>query len=248
LLSILSEGFVSAQSFQLLDHNDDDISGTTHYEYGDAVALDSTKFHIKNLTGTSKNFAVKVEKVYNNYTLCGSLAVCFGVDCYSGAGGTSGIQIINLGSGDVVAANSIYTKLKIAPQTWCWNDCASDSAEWIVTIYDETNPLDEVTTTMIWRCGVAPVSVNEISKDAIQLNAFPNPAITGLAIRYTIDVNFDNAVIDLYDMLGKKMSSKVLNDSKGKVDLNVESLNAGVYFYAIKIDGQTIRTERVIVK
>tara|TARA_B100000809_G_scaffold71156_1_gene68747 strand:+ start:657 stop:1424 length:768 start_codon:yes stop_codon:yes gene_type:complete len=248
IASLFCAGFVSAQSFQLLDYNGDDISGTTHYEYGDAPALDSTKFHIKNLTGTAKNFAVKVEKVYNNYTLCGNLAVCFGVDCYSGGGGVSGVQIINNSSGDAVAANSIYTKLKVSPQTWCWNNCAADSAEWIVTIYDETNPSDDVTATIIWRCGVAPVSVNEISNDVVKLNAFPNPAISSLTISYLIETNFDDAVIDVYDVLGQKMISKGLNSSKGQVDLNVETLNSGVYFYSIKVDGQIFKTERVIVK
>jgi hypothetical protein len=38
----------------------------------------------------------------------------------------------------------------------------------------------------------------------VRLGAYPNPAISGLAIRYTIDVNFDNAVSDVYDVLGKK--------------------------------------------
>ena len=39
-----------------------------------------------------------------------------------------------------------------------------------------------------------------------------------------------------------------LVDSKGQVQLDVRPFNAGIYFYAIKVDGQTVKTERVVVK
>ena len=37
-------------------------------------------------------------------------------------------------------------------------------------------------------------------------------------------------------------------NNKGTLRLDVSSLNAGVYFYAVNVDGQTLKTERVIVK
>jgi hypothetical protein len=210
-----------------------------------------TGFQIENLTGFSKPFSVKAERVYydgEEIFGCNNLQVCYDAACYSLVPSISGVQVVNNGVGDVVAANSTYIDFKISPITACWNDCVNDSAVWIVTVYDASSPADEVSTTIIWRCEVDPVSVNEFNKESVQLNAFPNPAISGLTVSYAIDANFDNAVINVYNVLGKKMISKELNRAKGQVNLDVEPLDAGVYFYAIKVDGQTIRAERVVIR
>ncbi|MDB4533982.1 T9SS type A sorting domain-containing protein [Vicingaceae bacterium] len=249
--ALFSVGFASGQTFQLLDANDVDISNTTHYEYGAAGDLDDTKFHVKNLTSVSQNFASKVEVVYyngDNLFSCNNLAVCFGAACYSGLASVSGVQIINNGIGDVVPANGIYTEFKVSPVTFCWNDCANDSAVWIVTVFDENNPSDEVTTTIVWRCGVDPVSVNEINEDAIKLSAYPNPSSRNLTIDYAVKGSSNSLELDVFDVLGKKVVSQKLNSNQGRVNLDVEFLNAGVYFYAIKVDGSVVKTERLIIK
>jgi hypothetical protein len=49
IASLFTAGFASAQSLQFMDADDNDISGTTHYEYGSTSVLEATKFHIKNL-------------------------------------------------------------------------------------------------------------------------------------------------------------------------------------------------------
>jgi len=151
--SILTVGFVSAQSFQLMDHHDVDISNGTHYEYGSAITLGATKFHFENLTGSQLAFAVKVERIYVPSTLS-DLAVCFGTECYSASGGVAGTQVINNGVGYAVAANELYTDLKIAPITWPWATPASDSAVWSVTIFNEVNPSDSISTLIIWKSQV----------------------------------------------------------------------------------------------
>ena len=245
--SIFVAGFASAQSFQLMDHNDVDISGTTHYEYGTPSDLGNTKFHIQNLTNGLKSFALKVEKIHVPYNNSG-LSCCFGQACFSASATVSGTQIINNGSGDNIISNGIYTELKVSPITWPWVDCAIDSAVWTVTVYDPSNPSDESTATIIWRCGNAPTSVDEINASNVKLSAYPNPTSNNLTIQYSVDGNYDNIAVDLYDVLGQKLISQSLNNRGGKTNLDVSALNAGVYFYAIKVDGQTIRTERLIVE
>ncbi|MDB4533983.1 T9SS type A sorting domain-containing protein [Vicingaceae bacterium] len=245
--SLFFAGVLSAQTFQLSDYNDVDISNTTHYEYGTPTELGLTKFHVKNLTGTQASFALKVEKVHVPYTTSG-LACCFGTACFSASATVSGTQVINNGVGDNVSANGIYTDLKLSPVTWMWADCANDSATWIVTVYDPANPSDEVTATIVWKCGNAPVSVNEISKENLRLSAFPNPATNNLTVSYKINKSFNNASVELFDVLGQKLISNELSSNAGDVMLDVSNLNAGIYFYTVRVDGNAIRTERVIVK
>ena len=239
-------GFISAQSFELLDANDVDISITSHYEYGEKEDLGLTKFHVRNLLGTQAAFAVKVEKVYVPYSNS-SLAVCFGLACFSADATVDGTQIINNGVGDNVNQNTIYTDLKVAPITWPWGDCEKDSAVWKMTVYDPANISDEVTATIVWRCGY-PVTVEALSEDIVTLTSFPNPALAHLKINYKIEAAYSTASIEFYDMLGQELVSEKLVDSKGQVQLDVRPFNAGIYFYAIKVDGQTVKTERVVVK
>jgi hypothetical protein len=244
--SFFAVGFVSAQSFQLLDHNDIDITGTTHYEIDSARNLGETKFHIKNLTNSQQAFSLKVERIYTPYTNSG-LACCFGVACYSASGTVDGVQVINDGDGDNIEANAIYNDLKVAPVVWPWENCPLDSAVWRVTVYSSFNASDSASANIIWRCDQA-TSVQLIDQDAVKLKAFPNPVASHLTINYSIDGVFNTAFVDFYDMLGQKLVSTQLSSSKGQVLLDVGSFNAGIYFYAIKVDGQTIKTERVVVK
>mgnify|MGYP005989451119 CR=1 FL=1 len=238
--------FVAAQSFKLLDYNNVDISNTTHYEYGTKEILGETKFHVSNLTGSQRAFAVKVEKVYTPYSNS-NLSVCFGPACFSADATINGTQIINNGTGDQIDQNAIYTDLKLAPITWPWLDCSKDSAVWKVTMYDPMNVTDETTATVVWRCGY-PVAIKELSEDLISLNSYPNPASVELNINYKIEATFNSALVVFYDMLGQKLFSKQLTTSKGKVILNVEHFNAGLYFYAIEVDGITVKTLKVLVK
>ena len=246
VVSFFAFGYASAQSFQLLDHNDIDITGTTHYEVDSATNLGETKFHIKNLTNSEQAFALKVERIYTPYTNSG-LACCFGVACYSASGTVDGTQVINNGSGDNIAANATYNDLKVAPVVWPWQNCTLDSAVWRVTVYSSFNPNDSASANIIWRCDQT-TSIKSIDQDAVKLKAFPNPATTHLTINYAIDVAFNTALVDFYDLLGQKLMSTQLDGSKGEVKLDVASLDAGIYFYAIKVDGLTVKTERVVVK
>jgi hypothetical protein len=245
--SLFCAGLLSAQTFQLMDYNDVDVSGTTHTEYGTNADLGDTKFHIKNLTGSQVAFALKVESVYVPYTNSG-LACCFGAACFSASATAFGTQFINNGVGDNIPANGIYTDLKLAPVTWMWADCANDYATWIVTIYDPANPSDEATATIVWDCGASTVSIDKVANDAIKLNAFPNPAKNSLTVNYSVESSFNEASIELFDVLGQKLISNELSSSKGQVKLDVSNLDAGVYFYSIRVDGQAIKTERVIVQ
>ena len=245
--SIFSIGFCSAQSFQLLDHNDVDITNTTHYEYGTPATIALTKFHVKNLTNSQQNFALRVIREYVPYTNS-SLACCFGTACFSASATVDGTQIINSGVGDVVAANDIYTDLKVSPVTWMWNSPSTDHAIWRVTVFDQNNPADSASALVVYADASSTVSLDEINSDEVKLNAFPNPATNNLTINYSVNGDFNRANVEMYDVLGQKLISEDLTTSNGQVKLNVSNLNAGVYFYSIRVNGQAIKTERVIVQ
>lgn len=240
---------LSAQSFQLMDHNDVNIGGATstpptHYEYGDATELGLTKFHVKNLTGTTKNFAVKVTLEYVPYTLS-DLAICFGTACYSASASVSSTQVVNGGVGEDVDGGVTYTDLKIAPVTWPWVSPATDSCVWVVTIFDSANPSDETTARIVWRDNSTFTSVNEIDLDNIKLNAYPNPASNNVTIDYSIP---KNGSLVMYDLVGKEVANYSLVKNGNKLNINVNNFKSGIYFYAVKVNGEALKTERLIIK
>ena len=307
MASVLLVGIASGQStFQLNDQNDVNITNTTHYEYGTPATLTFVKFHVENLTSVAERFAVRASKEYVPYTNSG-LAVCFGPACYSASAMISGVQIINGGSGDDIAAGAIYTNLKISPVAWPWVNTIADSAIWNVVIYNETSATDSVAARIIYKfrligdtngdgvIGVGEIAgdingngiidgsevagdvtgdgvigdgefagdnngdgvvdsgdwltgVNELDGNEIELSAYPNPASDNLTVKYNVKGSATNVVLNVYDVLGQEIISKNLNGSKGSIKLNLEAVNSGVYFYAIKVAGKTVRTERFIVR
>ena len=306
ITSLIAVSAASAQTFQINDHNDVDITNTIHYEYGTPATLGFTKFHVKNLTGTNQNFAAKVEKIYVPYSNSG-LAVCFGTACYSASATVSGTQIINGGIGDEVVANGIYTNFKSSPITWPWVNTIADSATWKIVIFNELDVSDAVTVTVIWKFrligdtdgdgvigagevagdidgngiidgseiegdvtgdgiigagelegdsngngvidnGESAVSVNEIDVKNINIKAYPNPATDNLTVAYDLNGKANHVTISVYDILGQNVTSKKLNNSKGLVQLDLQNVNAGIYFYTIKVEDKVLRTEKFIVR
>jgi len=246
-LSLVASAGLFAQSFQIMDHNDVDITNTTHYEYGTPSDLALTKFHVKNLTGTNKNFAVRTILQYTPYSNS-DLAICFGTACYSASGNDYTMQTINSGSGDAVAANATYNDLKVAPLTWMWNAPATDSVVWRVVIFDQNAPTDSASAIIVWRDNSA-VSVEELTENDVEISAYPNPASgSDVTVTYDVAKNVDHAEIVMYDLVGKELNSYVLNTNENKLKLNVSDLNSGVYFYAIKVNKKILKTERLIVK
>jgi len=75
--------------------------------------------------------------------------------------------------------------------------------------------------------------------------ASPNPANQMATVAYNNAGN--RAELVLFDMLGSKVQSQVINHQNGVVIINTTDLKNGVYFYSMVVDGQTIATQKLIV-
>ena len=78
-------------------------------------------------------------------------------------------------------------------------------------------------------------------------NAFPNPANFSVSMKYDITEFSHKGQIVFYDMLGKAVKEIALSDKKGTAKINVDDLNAGVYFYSFLVDGKAISTKKLVV-
>lgn len=76
----------------------------------------------------------------------------------------------------------------------------------------------------------------------LDYSVYPNPANEVL----TISISENNTSISIFDIVGKNVAEmKLIN---GTNSLNIENLNAGVYFYSIKRNGNIIETKKLIVQ
>lgn len=93
------------------------------------------------------------------------------------------------------------------------------------------------------------LSIDELEANKVKISMYPNPVSNVLTIKYDINSSSsDRAEIEVFDVVGKKMKTYSLKKDKGQLNVDVSNLNAGVYFYAITVNGQSIKTERVIIK
>lgn len=85
-----------------------------------------------------------------------------------------------------------------------------------------------------------PAGIADISAGSIIESVHPNPAQSAATIIYTI--NEGAAVtLDVYDLLGNKMSSIVSekqSTGKYRAEINTEGLPAGVYLVSLVVNGQ----------
>ncbi|MBA3971217.1 MAG: T9SS type A sorting domain-containing protein [Bacteroidetes bacterium] len=77
--------------------------------------------------------------------------------------------------------------------------------------------------------------------------AFPNPASAFVSMKYDINDFSSTGQIVLFDMLGKAVKQIGLTDKKGTAKINVDDLNAGVYFYSFLVDGKAITTKKLVI-
>ncbi|MGB0881468.1 MAG: T9SS type A sorting domain-containing protein [Vicingaceae bacterium] len=239
LATVIVSTSMMAQTFDLKDHNDNSISGTNHAEYGNGTYLSSTKFHVENTSGASASYTADVQEIDN--PTGAELQVCYGTSCYTANDGVATVQ--QIGDQSTVAAGATDNTFKVAPFGFGWS--VGDSAVWKVIVRNVADANDTTVATVKWKNGTT--SVQFVEENKVELNAYPNPVSDVLTVNYDVD-GVKNSVLSIYNVLGEEVVTRTLGASKGKEKIDVNSMNSGVYFYAIKSEGKAIKTERFIVK
>ena len=235
---ILCSIVCNAQTFELLDSNNNNIGGTDHYELSTGIMLSETKFHIKNISLRTAEYSAKTFEIAN--TTGSDLQVCFGSACYIAYSGDTSIQYFS--DSKSLQSDEIDLSFKVAPFAFSWS--AGDSATWRVTIFDILNPNDSASAIITWK--VNSVSINEIRENEISLNAYPNPVVNDLTIDYTISAFANNARIEIQDITGKKIKRFAISNKQGQLFIDLKNYNSGIYFSTLIVNDQNILTKRII--
>lgn len=96
--------------------------------------------------------------------------------------------------------------------------------------------------------GVAVTSSSPDPESSILFQNAPNPFTEETTISYSLNETVGSAMLFIYDMSGKQLSSYDLHD-RGDSQINIigGELDAGMYMYSLVVDGRLIGTKQMIL-
>lgn len=82
------------------------------------------------------------------------------------------------------------------------------------------------------------------NEDLIEVSIYPNPS-TNYATLFT-PVNFDNGLLEIYDLQGKRMLTKQLASGRTRMEVQLAAWPAGIYLLKVSLDGQHTTRQLVV--
>ena len=89
------------------------------------------------------------------------------------------------------------------------------------------------------------VNPNNIQQD-IPISIYPNPAKDKLNVLATLPLGASGE-INIYDAIGNKVLTLSLTEGENNMEVNLSNIAAGVYFYKVKVENQTVKSDKLII-
>lgn len=127
-----------------------------------------------------------------------------------------------------------------------YNPCGNEGT----TSVDYTFISGDFSTTLTVNYTYTSTGINNSDLHVNSLTAYPNPATTSVTVAYDLSgfrANSDARLV-ITNLVGSKVAVRSLNGTSGKVSLDLSGLDAGIYFYSVEANGQSISTRKLIVK
>lgn len=94
---------------------------------------------------------------------------------------------------------------------------------------------------------VLTTAVSDIEFNTFKLSVYPNPAKNLITIESS--VNNTNSTIEIFDVIGKRFEQiEVDKISNNRIEVNISSLNKGVYFVRFSTENNRTKTQKIIVE
>lgn len=109
--------------------------------------------------------------------------------------------------------------------------------------YDERHPEERITIDVVFH--KSGEGMNEMP--ALYFGQpYPNPAHS--TVNFDCNLSGHAATAVIYNLVGQEVMRHEINSFDGKLSLSVADLNEGIYFCAVKCNGQTFATVKFVVK
>ena len=142
---------------------------------------------------------------------------------------------------------------------WATGVIETDDGDFILSCY--TNSTDGDVTNQhgegdVWIVKLSADGCNHNHRDAnnnfvsnnFSFNSFPNPFSSSATISFTLSQS-QNVSLKIFDLNGRLVSTladKIFEEGENALELNAETMNAGVYFLQMQTE-ENLQTEKLIV-
>jgi len=145
------------------------------------------------------------------------------------------------------------------------SDLEYDSLYMIPRTYDSLCPYPIVSDTVDPDCGlIVSIEDPEQNPEAYRLKVYPNPASGRLTIEIpeflekqtgpadfqvsTVYHQWGTATLEAWDLFGKKLLEKNIEQGSAPVELDISQWQAGMVVFRLVYRGETVATEKVVVE
>ncbi len=240
LLSFSIIGLFSTVSAQMniviTDAAGTNVTGTTLNYWVPCVGLDTRYWTITNADGSP--VTIKVKKTIIALNDAGATVYfCTDVNCYSPSQTLSYAVNLNASGGNdqlttdfnpngVAGVTSVrYAVINQANM--------NDSAFFIID-YNVS-------------CSAAGINAPINVKPSVS-NPAPNPASSFFAVNYKLgSANSTGAKMVVYNLLGDRVMETNVEEIEGTIKMDISSLDQGIYFCSLEMDGKMLVTRRLVV-
>jgi hypothetical protein len=185
----------------------------------DKVGLYFSNFAINSSTSLSLPYIPQIESPPSFY-LTDTLGWYKVEGTYTALGGEKYITIGNFR--DEVTTDTIHTDPLFASSSYYYIDDVS-----------------------VINCNDTISSINEINQQ-YDVKLYPNPNNGTFTIECNVFEN-ESAVLNIYDVTGKKIAKHFVNSKNKSLTINENSLDAGVYYYQITVNDKTIKSNKLVI-
>ena len=232
---VLVASALSAQSFSFVDHNQAPVAnGSTIIYYVDQAT--STETHDFEVTNTSANsITTKVRKTVTASQAGQTFYFCTDQNCYAPS------TVLSV-SFTVTSQGSFQLLTDFTPN----NTTGISSVRY--TAFDVNNPNDSTYFTIEYHVSPTGIANHSMVKANIG-NPMPNPAAAVFNMNYNLGTSFGTgeAKLVIYNMLGDVVKTETLAEAEGTFRMDVATLDNGVYFTSLEVNGKQLSTKRLVV-
>ena len=128
----------------------------------------------------------------------------------------------------------IETPATLFDTIWAQNNHWTHSSESEVELHDIYDASDNPSKSLVMFSPVLPSGTGEI--EGVVFKIYPNPAKTSISLQSlpkAFGISQQSAVVEIFDLHGKKLLEKHIPKGIGKIELDVSHLQSGMYFCRI---------------
>jgi hypothetical protein len=234
-VAVLFAAGLSAQSFSVTSHTQGSVAnGSTLIFYvAETAALQSDDFDVDNISGA--NITCKVRRsIQSQASPNDTFYFCTNLQCYA--------PNTNLSTNVALPSGGQF--LLVAD----FNPEVSGISIVRYSIFNTANPADSVYFFIEYH--ISPTGVEAHSSVKANIGSpMPNPAAGVFNMNYSLGASYGQgtAKMVIYNMLGEAVKVQTLVEAEGTFRMDVSTLDNGVYFTALEVDGKQLSTKRLVV-